>query len=177
MRKRFAFMFATVTLAALTAAAASELVVQPERAVARSNDVVDPGMALDAATIDRDGAPVPVSGTVSQMFAVAFGESTACLSRDQVVVQLQGQAKAYGGQVVVLEDGLEQSFADQWRRETHVPTVKVSGVVAHLFGDRKGGDWAADVIEFDKTGCAMSRTLVPGDTWTSLLKDAVGVEV
>ncbi len=74
-------------------------------------------------------------------------------------------------------DGLEQSFADQWRREVHAPKVKVTGIVAHLFGDRKDGDWSADVIEFDKTGCAMSRTLVPGDTWTQILKDAVGVEV
>jgi hypothetical protein len=85
--------------------------------------------------------------------------------------------KQYGGQVVLLEDGLEQSFADQWRREAHIPTVQVSGVVAHVFGDLSGGDWAADVVEFDKAGCAMSRTLVPGDTWMAILKDAVGVEV
>jgi len=176
MRKRFAIAFTTVTLAALTAAAASELVMKPQLAVARDHG----GQALDAATIDNDAAPIPVSGAVSDMFAIAFGDQgtkNACLSRDQVVVQLQSQAKSYGGQVVVLEDGLEQSFADQWRREIHAPTVKVTGVVAHLFGDRKDGDWAADVIEFDKTGCAMSRTLVPGDTWTQILKDAVGVEV
>lgn len=176
MRKRFVIAFTTVTLAALTAAAASELVIKPHAAVAS----VDAGEMLDAVTIDQDSAPIPVSGSVADMFAIAFGDKgsqNACLSRDQVVIQLQGQAKSYGGQVVVLEDGLEQSFADQWRREVHAPKVKVTGIVAHLFGDRKDGDWSADVIEFDKTGCAMSRTLVPGDTWTQILKDAVGVEV
>jgi hypothetical protein len=170
MAKRFAAVFATLSVAALTAAGASELGRHATPA-----DLSD--QMLDAATIDQDGAPVPVSGPVSQMFAVAFGDKNACLTRDDVVLQLNGQAKEYGGQVVVLEDGLEQSFADQWRREAHVPTVRVSSVVAHLFGDRQDGDWAADVVEFDKTGCAMSRTMVPGDVWTDILQSAVGVEV
>lgn len=169
MGKRFAATFATLTIAALTAAGASEFARQPAQPLPYNQ-------SLDAATIDDDVAPVPVSGTVSQMFAVAFGDK-ACLSRDDVVSQLSGEAKHYGGQVVVLEDGLEQSFADQWRREAHVPTVKVSSVVAHLFGDRHEGDWSADVIEFDPQGCAMSRTMVPGDVWNDILKGAVGVEV
>jgi hypothetical protein len=170
MKKRLAAMFATLSIAALTAAGASEL--------GRHSDPAMPyNQAVDAATIDDEGIPVPVSGTISQMFAVAFGDSKSCLTRDDVVAQLSGQAKSFGGQVVVLEDGLEQSFADQWRREAHVPTVRVSSVVAHLFGDREEGDWQADVIEFDGQGCAMSRTVVPGDIWTDILKDAVGVEV
>jgi hypothetical protein len=49
--------------------------------------------------------------------------------------------------------------------------------VAHLFGDQEDDDWSADVVEFDGSGCAMSRTMVPGDIWTDILKDAVGVEV
>jgi hypothetical protein len=169
MKKRFAAVFATLSIAALTAAGASEFGRHPAPAL--------DNQALDAATIDVDAVPVPVSGTVSQMFAVAFGDNKSCLTRDDGVAQLSGQAKAFGGQVVVLEDGLEQSFADQWRREAHVPTVRVSSVVAHLFGDRKEGDWSADVVEFDGSGCAMSRTMVPGDVWTDILKDAVGVEV
>ncbi|MEI9901549.1 MAG: hypothetical protein WDN31_17145 [Hyphomicrobium sp.] len=116
------------------------------------------------------------------MFTVAFGgtaagDAAACVSRDQMVSQLRADVKSYGGQVVVLEDGLEQSFADQWRREAHMPTIKVSGLVAHLFGDRKSNDWSADVVEFGQDGCAMSRTVVPGDMWMTILQEAVGVEV
>jgi len=50
-------------------------------------------------------------------------------------------------------------------------------VVAHLFSDETGTDWNADVIEFDAGGCAISRTLVPGDIWNALLKAAIGVQV
>lgn len=170
MGKRFAAVFATLSIAALTAAGASELNRQPATGSFYNQ-------AVDAATIDEDGVPLPVSGSVAQMFAVAFGDRDSCLSRDAVVAQLNGQARAYGGQVVVLEDGLEQSFADQWRRDAHVPTIKVSAVVAHLFGDRQEGDWAADVVEFDGQGCAMSRTMVPGEVWTDILQEAVGIEV
>lgn len=177
MGKRFAAVFATLSIAALTAAGASELARSPTADAALGAEVVD-AATIDSATTDEDGVPIPVGGSVAQMFAVAFGDQTdACLSRDDVVARLRGQVHAYGGQVVVLEDGLEQSFADQWRREAHLPMVKVTGVVAHLFGDRDAGDWAADVVEFDKAGCAMSRTLVPGDIWTGILEGAVGVEV
>lgn len=172
MKKRFAAVFVTLSIAALTAAAASEL-----GRYGTSMPIQQYDEAVDAATIDAEGLPVPVSGSIAQMFAVAFGDKQSCLSRDEVVAQLSKQAKSFGGQVVVLEDGLEQSFADQWRREAHVPTVRVSSIVAHLFGDRQEGDWSADVVEFDGSGCAMSRTMVPGDIWTDLLKDAVGVEV
>jgi hypothetical protein len=77
----------------------------------------------------------------------------------------------------MLADGLQQSFSDAWRREAHVASVQVSSVVAHLFADDTGTDWSADVIEFDAKGCAMSRTIVPGDIWNALLKTAVGVQV
>jgi hypothetical protein len=171
MKKRFAAVFATLSIAALTAAGASEFGRPGMVTPAQPHDE-----AVDA-TIDTDAVPIPVSGSISQMFAIAFGDKQSCLKREDVVAQLSKQAKAFGGQVVVLEDGLEQSFADQWRREVHVPTVRVSSVVAHLFGDQEDDDWSADVVEFDGSGCAMSRTMVPGDIWTDILKDAVGVEV
>ena len=108
----------------------------------------------------------------------AFGKNDAlCLTRPEVLKRLKHDVKEYGGQLVLLEDGLEQSFADQWRREVHVPAIKVSGVVAHVFGDESEADWSADVVEFDASGCAMSRTIVPGDVWVDLLKSAVGVEI
>jgi hypothetical protein len=158
---------------ALTAAGASEFV----RQIGPIQPAVADGQALDALTIDQNGAPVPVSAPVAQMFAVAFGDTSVCISRDEVVKRLRADVKSYGGQVVLLEDGLEQSFSDQWRREVHTPTIKVSGVVAHLFGDRRNNDWTADVVEFDRNGCAMSRTAVPGDVWMTILQEAVGVEV
>lgn len=175
MRKRLqAALVATLSIAALTAAGASELARQAGRPVATAA-IVD-AEAMDT-TIDQDGVPLPVSGSVNQMFAVAFGDTNACLSRDDVVKNLRAEAKSYGGPVVLLEDGLEQAFADQWRREAHIPTTKVSGVVAHLFGDRHSDGWMADVVEFDGSGCAMSRTVVPGNVWMTILQDSVGVEV
>ena len=95
MKKRFAAVFATLSIAALTAAGASEFGRHPAPALYNQ--------ALDAATIDVDAVPVPVSGTVSQMFAVAFGDNKSCLTRDDVVAQLSGQAKAFGGGSVVEE--------------------------------------------------------------------------
>ena len=73
----------------------------------------------------------------------------------------------------MLEDGLQQDFADEWRRETGVPKVGVSAVVAHLFDDGAGSG-TADVVEFDLEGCAMSRTLLSGADWTGLLRQAAG---
>jgi hypothetical protein len=77
----------------------------------------------------------------------------------------------------LLSGGLRQSLSDVWRRKAHAKTVRVSSVVAHLFPDETGTEWTADVVEFDAKGCAMTRTLVPGNVWNALLRVAVGVEV
>jgi hypothetical protein len=98
-----------------------------------------------------------------------------CLAPQKVLERMQELQNIIGGKTVMLTDGLQQSFADEWRREAHVAPVKVSSMVAHLFSDATGENWKADVVEFDAKGCAMSRTLVPGDIWNMLLKAAAGV--
>jgi hypothetical protein len=70
-------------------------------------------------------------------------ESASCVSPQKVLHRLQADRKTMGGKTVMLADGLQQSFADAWRREAEVPSVKVSSVVAHLFSDETGTDWNA----------------------------------
>jgi len=116
-----------------------------------------------------------VTGT--SIFKGNLGSGEICLPPQKVLERLQADQKAMGGKTVMLADGLQQSFSDAWRREAHVASVRVSTVVAHLFSDETGSEWNADVVEFDASGCAMSRTLVPGDIWNALLKTAIGVQV
>jgi hypothetical protein len=103
--------------------------------------------------------------------------SQSCLPSRQMIERLQTEQKATGGKLVLLSDGLQQSFSDVWRRKAHVEPVRVSSVVAHLFPDETGTEWNADVVEFDAKGCAMSRTFVPGEVWNALLRIAVGIQV
>jgi hypothetical protein len=133
-----------------------------------------PDSNADAA-IDVEGVPAPVLG--GDLFVLVAGDTASCMTAKAVITKLQADEAAYGGKLVSLTRGLEQAFADTWRREAHVPAVAVSGIVAHLFSDRDGLDWTADVVEFDKAGCAMSRTLVPGDIWNALVTRAAGVEI
>jgi hypothetical protein len=106
-----------------------------------------------------------------------FASYRNCLAPDLVLRHLQTERKAVGGKVVMLADGLQQSFSDLWRRKALVAPANVSIVVAHLFPDPTGTQWNADVIEFDVNRCAMSRTMISGDVWNSLLEASLGVEV
>ena len=117
---------------------------------------------------ERANLRVPVEASIA-------GQS--CLPPQKMVERLQADQEATGGKLVLLADGLQQSFSDVWRRKANVEPVRVSSVVAHLFPDETGTEWNADVVEFDSKGCAMSRTLVPGDVWNALLRIAVGVQV
>jgi hypothetical protein len=117
------------------------------------------------------GRPV----TTTAVRASVPGQS--CLPSEDVLERLETDRDATGGRLVLLSDGLQQSFSDVWRRKAHAETVPVSSIVAHLFPDETGTEWNADVVEFDARGCAMTRTLVPGDVWNALLRVAVGVEV
>ena len=110
--------------------------------------------------VARDGAP-----------------AGACLSQDEVLNNLTLDVAKDGGKTYVLGDGLDQAFANAWRSGASIAPVKVSGIVAHIFHDKGGSEWAADVIEIGADGCAISRTLLPGDQWSSLLKTAMGPEV
>ena len=75
----------------------------------------------------------------------------------------------------MLAEGLQQSFSDAWRVKTHVTPVKVSSILVHLF-EGPAEQWVADVIEFDANKCAMSRTLVPGETWNELIGAALDAQ-
>jgi hypothetical protein len=160
---------ATVATAAIWSGPSPAAVKTVERVVLKSH-------MRDVAGLDEPASlQAPVVTTT--VFKASLGATTACVSAQKVLDRLQADRETIGGKTVMLADGLQQSFADAWRREAQVPSVKVSSVVAHLFSDETGMDWNADVIEFDAKGCAMSRTLVPGDIWNALLKAAIGVQV
>jgi len=182
MRKRFrigltSIAIATVAVAGATVAAAAIVGSHPSHTAVKTVERVT--LKAD----DRDIAGLeepanlqaPVSSTT--IFKASLGAGESCLQPQKVLERLQADQKTMGGKTVMLADGLQQSFADVWRREAHVAPVKVTSVVAHLFSDETGSEWNADVVEFDATGCAMSRTLVPGDIWNTLLKTAIGVQV
>jgi hypothetical protein len=125
---------------------------------------------------DDTAALLPVVST--DLFVAKPGQPTAgCLSQDAVVDNLTVDTAKYGGNTYVLGDGLDQAFADAWRSQSEVAPVRVSGIVAHIFHDRGSAEWAADVIEIGQNGCAISRTLIPGDEWSALLKLAMGAQV
>lgn len=122
---------------------------------------------------DAVAIPAPVTGVDLFVSSSAAGDVAQCMTLDKVVSSLKGEQAVIGGNVVMLEDGLQQDFADEWRRETGVGRSEVSAVVAHLFEDGQGGG-IADVVEFAQDGCAMSRTLLSGQDWTALLRAAAG---
>jgi hypothetical protein len=105
-----------------------------------------------------------------------FDTSQGCVAPEKAVQRFQSEQSVVGGKVVMLTEGLQQSFSDAWRAKTHVTPVKVSSILAHLF-EGPAEQWAADVIEFDANKCAMSRTLVSGADWNALLKAAFAVQV
>jgi hypothetical protein len=160
---------AAVATAAIWSGPSPAAVKSVERVVLKSH-------MRDVAGLDEPASlQAPVATTA--VFKASLGATTACVSAQKVLDRLQADRKAMGGKTVMLADGLQQSFADAWRREAQVPSVTVSSVVAHLFSDASGSEWNADIIEFDANGCAMSRTLVPGEIWTGLLESAFGSKV
>jgi len=119
--------------------------------------------------------PTTVEAPVSD--SDVFDTNQSCLDPEEVLRRFQVNRSAVGGKVVMLADGLQQSFSDAWRLKALVAPVRVSSVVAHLFSDPTGTEWNADVIEFDVNRCAMSRTLVPGEIWNGLLETALDSRV
>jgi hypothetical protein len=125
---------------------------------------------LDIAGIDEPMTlPAPISDTD------VFGTNQGCVPPEKVIHQFQADQNEMGGKVVMLTEGLQQSFSDAWRLKALVAPTRVSSVVAHVFST--GTDWNADVVEFDINRCAMSRTLVSGDAWNSLLGASRGGQV
>jgi hypothetical protein len=133
--------------------------------------------ALRAPKRDIAGLDEPGNLLAPVSDADVFDTNERCLAPEKVLQRLEADRDAIGGKVVMLADGLQQSFSDAWRVKAHVVPVRVSSVVAHLFSDASGSEWNADVIEIDANGCAMSRTLVPGEIWNGLLETAIGSRV
>lgn len=174
MRKRLTrALAATAGIAVLAIAGATVTIANfspldgatPDHAILENN--------YDAA-IDQDGVPTPVVG--SGLFILGAGDNAACMTANSVLSKLKADERTYGGKTVMLAADLRRVFSDEWRRKAHISSVPVSDVMAHLFSDKSGTDWTADVVEFNGKGCAMSRTLVPGDIWNDLLRTAMGIE-
>ena len=125
---------------------------------------------------ERDPAGIDEPTTVEVIDTDVFGTNQSCLAPEKVIHRFQADQNVMGGKVVMLTEGLQQSFSDAWRLKALVTPVKVSSIVAHLF-EGPAEEWAADVIEFDANRCAMSRTLVPSGAWNELIKAALGARV
>lgn len=148
--------------------------------VALANFTADPAVEdlSGPALVDEAEAslpPPPVAGA-PLFVAAAGGDTPACVTGDDVVGRLKADQARLGGETVMLADGLEQAFADAWRRQVNLGPVQVSSVLAHVFRGDDGAGATVDVVEIDAAGCAMSRTLLSGEDWTTLLRSAVGEE-
>lgn len=126
------------------------------------------GFSHDTASAD---IPMPVVG--DELF-FAHNTGSACMDREQVIRVFQEDQADFGGQTVKIVEGRDQAFADAWRDQTGLVRVAVSGVVGHMFYDDATSEWTVDVVEFDESGCAMSRTLLPGNAWTDVLETSIG---
>ena len=133
-------------------------------------------LALKAPEGDLAGIDEPTTIEAPVSVTDVFGTNQSCLAPEEVVHRFQADQNVMGGKVVMLTDGLQQSFSDAWRLRALVAPVKVSSIVAHPF-EGPAEEWAADVIEFDANRCAMSRTLVPSGAWNELIKAALDARV
>lgn len=119
--------------------------------------------------------PAPVEG-VALFTAAEAPAGKACYTRTDVVSVLDTEKARYGGETVMLGDGLEQAFSDAWRYRIKEQPIRVSAVFAHLVTN-PAKERIADVIEIDAKGCALSRTILSGDDWDAILKRAAGAAV
>jgi hypothetical protein len=117
------------------------------------------------------GLPTAVSGT--GLFDTRGGP--VCYGKDAVLAYFDGDRAQVGGELVTLEAGFDQDFADVWRSETSLSPVAISGVFAHVFPAASGN--MVDVVELGDGGCAISRTLLTEDEWNQILVRAAGFAV
>jgi hypothetical protein len=90
---------------------------------------------------------------------------TECVVPSSIAVKMQSGQVFLGGRIIALVDGADQSFADRWRLFTRQDSVDVSLIMAHGFASPITGRTVLDVVEFDESGCAFSRTLISGEAW------------
>ena len=99
----------------------------------------------------------------------------SCMDQNEVMHQIAVDQMQIGGEAIKLSADRYQGFADAWRAETGTQSVKVSGVVGHVYFDETAGDWMVDVTEFDPSGCAQSRTIISAKQWNYLIKSSTTV--
>jgi len=120
----------------------------------------------------ESGLPAAVGGVA--LFDDGYGP--VCYDKDAVLGYFDRDRTQIGGEMVALETGFDQDFADAWRFETELEPVAISGVFAHIFSNASGFQMV-DVVEIGADGCAISRTLLTGEEWNSILVRAAGVAV
>jgi hypothetical protein len=123
---------------------------------------------------DEAAANLPAIPAMGEALVIGANPGT-CLTDEQIVSTMEADKAIYGGELIMLTDGLEQAFADAWRREVDVERVKVSTVIIHSLPTEDAGR-LADVVEFDEAGCALSRTMLSGDDFAMILERAAGRE-
>jgi hypothetical protein len=155
-----------MAVCALTAAVALAKIAEPPA----GDGVTLPALHASDATTSE-----PVAG--GRLFEASRGDVSdlRCIGDGEVISHLDAERERYGGEMVMLADGLDQAFADAWRQEAGGEPVAISAVFAHVFGEEDAA--MVDVVELDARGCALSRTLLTGDQWHFLLTQAVGVAV
>jgi len=120
----------------------------------------------------ESGLPSAVGGVA--LFDDGYGP--VCYDKNDVLSYFDSDRVQIGGEMVTLEAGFDQDFADTWRSETELQPVTVSGVFAHIFANDSGFEMV-DVVEIGADGCAISRTLLTEEEWNAILVRAAGVAV
>jgi hypothetical protein len=113
---------------------------------------------------------LPTPSPPSYDLVAEFGTKAECVPIGTVARQMLLDEHRVGGRTLALTDGIDQAFADQWRRMAHAAPVKVKVVLAHGFTvGEAASDVVIDTVEFDEHGCAISRTLLRGTAWDTIL--------
>jgi hypothetical protein len=130
--------------------------------------------------LEHPGEPMPTPVTGGQLFAELGPDpdssAEVCMPVGQILDIFALDVEAVGGEILSLSGGLEQEFADQWRRAVGMSPVDVSQVYAHVVPGLDG-DAIVDVVEVDAEGCALSRTLLSHADWLDLLGIVQGIDV
>jgi hypothetical protein len=128
---------------------------------------------------------VPAAGEAvvpPRLLAASFIEAKAnkaeCIVPETILATMRADQAFLGGRTIALIEGADQNFVDQWRVLTQSDLVEVSLVLAHGFASPLNAQVLIDVVEFDTSGCALSRTLLPGESWNRIVGSlAEGVSI
>ncbi|MCB1500353.1 MAG: hypothetical protein KDK07_11295 [Bauldia sp.] len=129
-----------------------------------------------AATAELHEADSGLPNAVGGVSLFDEGYGPVCYKETDVLSYFDRDRAEIGGEMVTLEAGFDQDFADAWRSETAMDAVKISGVFAHIFPTESGLEMV-DVVEIGADGCAISRTLLTEPEWNAILTRAAGVAV